>query len=161
MSKKTKKKEKPKKDVLKSEKYVKYSKAKYPALNVNRQVANRKEYLEVDYLHKLNDEEKEFLNSFQSETVITNFKHRGEKLYDKDNRKEFYDDNNRRNRCMLSKAKATGMIVSYSKDSKGIQYFNHLIEQSKVYLEDKEGVEDALLTLIDLKNGKFDPESED
>jgi len=63
-------------------------------------------------LDKLGPKEKEFLNSFLSETVITNFEHKGKKLYkSKKKKREMYSENNARNRCMLSKAKATGLLL--------------------------------------------------
>lgn len=151
---KSKSKKKPaKQPELLDEKYKDYSKAKYPALNFSRQVSNRREYLDIDYLDQLNEEEKEFLNSFLSETVVTNFKHKGKKLYKKNkDKREFYQDNNRRNRCMLSKARATGSMLLYGNDPKGQQYFNHKLEEAFGLSDFSNDSEDAILTFLEMKN---------
>lgn len=89
------------------------SKEKFAALNFKRQVKTRLPQLETDYLDKLNDTEKAWLNSFLEETVITNFQHKGKKHYkSKKAKREFYNSNNARNRCMLTKSNAMGTTVN-------------------------------------------------
>lgn len=85
----------------------------YPALNAKRQVFNRRDYMDCDYFDQLNEEEKEWMNSFLSETIVTNFNHLGPDLYvDEEDKRQFYRDNNRRNRCMYNIAKSKGSLYS-------------------------------------------------
>ena len=83
----------------------------YPALNPRRQVFARREYMEGDYYHKLNDKEKEWLNAFLSETIVTNFYHSGPELYtDIEDKRQFYRDNNSRNKDAINWAKSKSML---------------------------------------------------
>jgi hypothetical protein len=117
-------------------------KEKYPALNPKRAVKTRQEQLEVPYLDQLNDKEKKFLNAFLEETVITNFQHKGKKIY-KD-RKPFYDANNARNRCMYTAAKASGALQSTAT----AEALSLLLDN---YSDTADDVENALIRAIELK----------
>lgn len=84
---------------------------RYPALNPRRQVFARREYMDGDYYHLLNEEEKKWLNSFLSETIVTNFYHGGPELYtDVEDKRQFYRDNNSRNKDALNWAKSKSML---------------------------------------------------
>jgi hypothetical protein len=86
---------------------------KYAALNFKRQVKTRLDQLETDYIDKLSDKDKAWLNAFLEETVITNFQHKGKKFYkSKKAKRELWGTNNARNRCMFTKAKAMNAIVN-------------------------------------------------
>lgn len=79
----------------------------------------RAEALDMDYIHKLSPDEKEFLNSFIEETVNANFNHKGKKLikktkskaFNRDMRKKIYDDNNARNADVYTRKRAMGEII--------------------------------------------------
>lgn len=124
------------------------NKEKYPALNFKRQVKTRADYLETDYVSQLNDEEKAWLNSFLEETVITNFQHKGKKLYKtKKGQREHYGSNNARNRCMFTKAKAMNMIVNTSNP----QALAAILDKDNMDSVGYNEVEEALITAITLK----------
>ena len=130
------------KSMSKKSKYKPRNKEKYAALNTNRQVGNRKEYLHCDYVEKLNDKEKEFLNSFLEETVIANFKHKGKRIIK--SRKEelkIYVENNARNRCTLSKARVTGMLDDVE-----------LTDDTRKNIDRASDVEDGLIVQLSLRN---------
>lgn len=88
----------------------------YPALNVAYQVANRRELIDYDYVDKLTDEEKKFLNNFTSEYYISNFEHDGEQLLE--DRKEAYTMNNKRNVDAFAVCKANNKL-EYDYSPKG------------------------------------------
>ncbi len=134
----------------KSKKLHRYEKQKYPALNPKYQVANRRELLgDIDYIDKLNDKEKEFLNSFLSETVITNFKHRGKKLIKtKEKKRELYRENNRRNIDLYNVTKQTGKLMYTGAQSKTNPESNVYVPNSAETTGD---VEDALIAALDLE----------
>jgi len=65
------------------------------------------------YKDQLNDEEKEWLNSFSQEEICANFNHKGPKLNDSNDpavRSRIYNRNNERNRCILTREKAQGAL---------------------------------------------------
>jgi hypothetical protein len=129
---------------------IKRSDEKYPALNPKRAVKTRQEQLEVPYLDQLNEKEKAFMNAFLEETVITNFKHKGKKLY-KD-RKPFYDANNSRNRCMYTAAKAMQRLHSAST----AEALSAVLDTTPSSADE---VEDALIMAIELKrSGNWESE---
>lgn len=90
------------------------SKSKYPALQPNLNLKTRYDELtDFDYIHKLNDSEKEFLNSFLEEYVNAKLNHPSKVLHDTQPlRKSCYDRNNSRNRDVYSRGKAMGVCVS-------------------------------------------------
>lgn len=97
----------------------------------------KQELLDVDYIDKLNDEEKDFLNRFLEETVNARFDHDGKKIYrKKKDQLELYQENNSRNRCQYNIAKVTGRL-EYDTTTK---------------TEIKDVAEDVLIELIDRKN---------
>ena len=127
---------------------------KFAALNFKRQVKTRLDQLDIDYVDKLNDKEKAWLNSFLEETVITNFQHKGKKHYKtKKSKREFYNSNNARNRCMFTKAKAMGTLVFNNNPSA----FSSLLEQADGDATDNR-LEDAFIEYFDSQK---DTESKD
>lgn len=102
----------------------------------------------MDYLDQLNDKEKAWLNAFLEETVITNFQHKGKKFYKtKKSRKQFYGENNARNRCMFTKAKAMNTLVNTQNPGALAAIIDN--EQNTDTASD---IEDALLAAIELKD---------
>lgn len=135
----------------KAYKKVPRSKLKYPTFDVKRAVVNRREELEVDYLNKLNDDEKAWLNQFQEEYVIANFGKKDNpedkaKLLDKSDkhRKDCYNNNNRRNRDILINARVRGLMnrvesdahLSHFMDTDQTNY-NHTEDQINGFLDEK------------------------
>lgn len=90
----------------------KYNKQKYASFNVNYQVGVRKELLnDIDYVDKLSEEEKDWLNRFLQETVVANFHHGGETIIDdKEERRKIYRENNKRNVDVYSLNKSRGSL---------------------------------------------------
>lgn len=93
----------------------KRAKAKYPALKPELNLKTRYELIDYDYIGKLNEEEKKWLNQFteeyvnaslDSENVENNF-HNTQEL-----KRDCYRRNNARNRDILTRAKASGNHVS-------------------------------------------------
>ena len=177
--------------------------AKYPALDPHLNLRTRIDELDFDYLDKLNDKEKQFLNNFANEYTHTVFKKGKKRLHKKKEveseknkllrdlhknlqqqikaivnlinsmqgygstktklkrivtkfrlalkkqikremafikdvyKKDAYDRNNARNRCVLSRAKAQGKVLGY----------DDLPETFGI----NENVEDELIDMIDKK----------
>jgi len=84
--------------------------SKFPALEKKYNLISRQEMIDMDYLHKLNDKVKAWLNKFVEEEVNASFKHSNPLNKTKKQRKACYDRNNARNRCILTKNKAIGNI---------------------------------------------------
>jgi len=149
-------KKKPKVTKKKTKKH-RYQRQKFPALNVAYQVANRRELLDMDYIDKLNDKEKEWLDRFLQETVITNFNHGGKNLIkDKETRRELYRDNNRRNSDVMSKLKTEGRLLYGGTEGDRGEDTDELTRTTSVAIPTHDGttadqVEEAFLTAIVLK----------
>ena len=123
------------------------NKEKNVTFNTQRQVANRRDLLEVDYVSKLNDSEKDWLNRFNEEFALANFNHSGKKLdKSKKAKKAAYDSNNARNRCLYNKAKSTGLLDNAPSEA----YLAAKIDANNVATPSE--IEDALLTAMELKN---------
>lgn len=88
------------------------SQAKFPALERKFNLPSRQDQLDFDYLHKLNDKEKAFLNKFVEEEINASFRHTNPFNKSKKARKKCYDANNSRNRCILTRNKAAGNVDS-------------------------------------------------
>lgn len=98
------------------------SRTKYPALHPNLNIKIRYDELtDIDYIDKLNDYEKQWLNDFLEESVNANLKHKGKLLHNtKELSKKCYDRNNARNRDLYSKGRARG-LCNYLNDLNGDQ----------------------------------------
>lgn len=98
------------------------SKVKFPNLKPNYNLRSRSDLLDFDYLDKLNDAEKAFLDKFSKEYIGASFekediKKKGKRRKFKnlhktaELRKSCYDANNSRNRDVLTRAKAMGKAL--------------------------------------------------
>lgn len=126
-----------KKTAPKVKKETKRSKQKYPALKPEFNLKSRYNLIDYDYLHKLNDKEKEWLNRFTEEYVNADMNHGGKRLHKtKKLRKDCYDRNNARNRCALTKAQAYGSSVSLT----------DLIDSDEEYESNLDGFPDGWFT---------------
>ncbi len=88
------------------------AKTKYPALNSEFNLRSRQELYDWDYIDKLSDKEKEWLNTFSEEFNNANFNH-GKKILHKSKlmKKDCYSKNNARNRDILTRQKAMGQHI--------------------------------------------------
>jgi len=119
------------------EKKTKRAKVKYSALDPTVNLKTRYELIsDYDYLDKLTEQEKAWLNKFTKEYVNADLdtKHKGRNLHKSDKlKKDCYDRNNARNRCIWTKCKASGKFVSIDEVPKKIieneSYEDHLIEK--------------------------------
>lgn len=102
-------------------KQSKRSKTKYPNLKPELNLKTRASLIDYDYLDKLNDEEKKFLDKFTAEFIGASFKKepkrkkgpgrpkKSNNLHEtKADKKKCYDANNARNRDILTRAQASG-----------------------------------------------------
>lgn len=90
----------------------------YPAIEKSVNLKSRQEEIEdiASYFHTLPPEAKDWLNRYTEESVNANFNHGGEIIHKKrKQKKECFDRNNARNRCILTQEKAKGTIVNYEK----------------------------------------------
>jgi hypothetical protein len=86
-------------------------KRKYAALDPQFNLKIRQELIDYDYVEKLSDEEKDWLNRFTEEYVGANLNHKGKRLHKtKKLVKDCYDRNNARNRDILSRSVAGGKL---------------------------------------------------
>lgn len=123
------------------------SRTKYPALDPTLNLKHRyDEISDLDYIDKLSEKEKAWLNKFMDEYVndnldrknLKNNLHKTKKL-----KKDCDDRNNSRNRCVLTKSKANGMHIS-TED----------LKERKIDIIDGNDVEDAIIDRIDDNLGK-------
>jgi hypothetical protein len=86
------------------------SKEKYPALVPHLNLRTRFEEIDYDYVDKLTDEEKEWLNRFTAEYTNADFRHKNKIHKKKKDELQAYKRNNDRNADILTRAKASGKI---------------------------------------------------
>lgn len=121
----------------------KRGKVKFPALDKKYNLKTRQDLIDYDYIDKLTDKEKAFLNSFTEEYVGANFKHKGKKLHkSKTKKKDCFDRNNSRNRDIYTISKANDMLKELDKK---------VDAKIKTTADD---VENQLIEQIDLKSLK-------
>ncbi len=95
---------------------------KYPALNPSYNLRTRTDLIDYDYVDKLNEEEKAWLNKFTNEFIGASFDKEDAKKKGKRRKfknlhktpelvKSCYDANNSRNRDVLTRAKAMGKAM--------------------------------------------------
>jgi len=105
------------------------SRVKYPGLVKGVNSKLRHEYMDEDYIDKLNDEEKQWLSNFNEEWLSGNFSHKGEIFHKTvQEKRDCYNRNNARNRDIQAIAKATGRIVDYESAREmleGLKYNNY------------------------------------
>lgn len=98
-----------KKPAGKEKKESRRSKRKYPALERGYNLKTRANLIDYDYLDQLGPKELEWLNAFTSEFINADMNHGGKKLHkSKKLRKDCFDKNNARNRCILTRGQASG-----------------------------------------------------
>jgi hypothetical protein len=106
--------------MVKKEK-TKRNKSKYPALDPTLNLKTRYELLDYDYVNKLSEKDKAWLNKFTDEYVndSLNREDLSKNLHNTPKLKKDCDDrNNARNRDILTRRKAAG-DMNYLEDLKG------------------------------------------
>ena len=97
------------------EKKTKRSQIKYSALDPSVNLKTRYELIsDYDYLDELSEKEKAWLNKFTKEYVNAdlNTKKKSRNLHKTERlKKDCYDRNNARNRCILTRCRASGNLV--------------------------------------------------
>jgi len=122
----------------------KRSMQKYPALDPKYNLKTRRGWLDFDYLDKLTDEEKEWLNSVMEEENNASFNHNGIKIStDGESRRASYARNNSRNRCIYTREDAQGTM-------------NFIEDALKENPDTFECGEDDIINAIDYNNAKDD-----
>lgn len=72
----------------------------------------KQEYHDIDYVNKLNDEEKQWLSKFLEEDLGARFNHGQENIYtEKDDVRASYRRNNQRNRDLYAIERAKGNLI--------------------------------------------------
>lgn len=90
------------------------ARTKYAGLKTHLNLKTRADQLDMDYIGKLNDKEKAWLNAFIEEEVNSKFDHNGKKFNKtKKAKRKIYSANNARNRCVFTRAKATHTLDSW------------------------------------------------
>lgn len=96
-------------------------KNKYPALNPGLNLKTRTDLIDYDYVDKLSPKEKAWLNKFTEEYVNASVdpKNLKKNLHNtKELKKDCYDRNNARNRCILTQQRAQGKIEYTEENTK-------------------------------------------
>ena len=129
---------------------------KYPALKPELNLKTRYEQIDIDYLNKLTEEEKAWLNKFMEEYVNASFQHKNVIQKSSKHKKDSYDRNNSRNRDILTRAKATGLIVSISDITEDVENSNDNEDLliSKLDLDGREIEEELMLVNLPKKSKK-------
>jgi hypothetical protein len=126
-------------------KKTKRSRIKYSALDPTVNLKTRYELIaDYDYLDKLSEQEKAWLNKFTKEYVNADLdsKKASRNLHrTKELKKDCYDRNNARNRCIWTKCKASGNFVS--------------IDEVPKKVIENENYEEVLVQKIDLRRKKL------
>ena len=68
--------------------------------------------MDIDYIDQLSDEEKAWLNKFMNETLNASFNNdKNDLIKDQSQKRKIYNENNARNRCIYTVAKATNRLL--------------------------------------------------
>jgi hypothetical protein len=105
---------------LKKRPLTKRERTRWPGLDKAVNLRTRQDLIDYDYIDKLSDVEKDWLSKFTEEFVSGTFKkgtpgkkgsgplHKTKKL-----KRDCYNRNNLRNRCVYTKSKACGQLTEY------------------------------------------------
>lgn len=119
---------------------------KYPALTKRVNSRVKQEYIDQDYLHLLSKEELQWLNKFMDEFTNARFNNDETDLMQTDDeRKEAYDANNARNRCLYGNLKnkvGPTELLNYEEKK-------HLVEETESQKNDPSYLENTLIEYLD------------
>jgi hypothetical protein len=148
--------------MAKRKKQSRRSKEDYPELDPKYSLKTRADLVDQDYVNKLSKKEREWLNKFNKEYVSASLDndspkknlHRSKRL-----RKDCYDRNNSRNRCVLTREKAQNALIDFdglleekshdsyedlliskidtSETREAIEWLADEAEEDETYIEDK------------------------
>lgn len=117
-----------------------------PGLKRELNPKSRWELLDFDYIGKLSEKEKDFLNKFAEEYIHGSFEHNRKDLHKtKKSKRECYNRNNARNRDLYTISRTNGWIANVDASANEIENQQF-----------RDNTEDNLITLLDLKNSKKD-----
>lgn len=126
----------------------KRNQTKHPNLEPKLNLKTRYDLFDQDYINKLSPEDKKWLDDFNGEYINGDFNRKNPKknLHKKKKYiKEADDRNNARNRCILTRAKASHQLMSYEDlDEEINDYEDKLINEI-----DKKDVRNAIEWLAD------------
>lgn len=126
---------------------TKRSGIKYPALDPLYNTKVRRENIDYDYIKKLNEEEKAWLNKFTEEYNNASFKNDGTDLHNtQEMKRDCYRRNNYRNRCLYGVSKANGRVVDATDEERIDLTFEERVNESI----DKERELDVLHELLEV-----------
>jgi len=120
--------------MAKRKKQSRRSKQQYPDLDPKYNLKTRADLLDQDYLNKLSPKELAWLNRFNKEEISASFdKERPSRNLNKSKKshKRCYDNNNARNRDILTREKAANRLIDYEsliKEKSHDSYEDHLID---------------------------------
>ncbi len=85
------------------------------SLGVSKKIRN--DYVDMDYIKKLNTEERKFLKNFNREFYNADFQHSGTVLHNnKEKELDCYNRNNSRNRCVYALLKCRNRLYTFGLD---------------------------------------------
>jgi len=88
--------------------------SKYPGLNKQTTLKIRADLVDQDYIAKLQDKDKEWLNNFNEEWIHAHLSHSGERFHNTPlETKQIYDMNNARNRDIYRRSQITGKLIMH------------------------------------------------
>ncbi|MFM1781356.1 MAG: hypothetical protein RLZZ181_121 [Pseudomonadota bacterium] len=97
----------------KTKKKTRRSKQKYPGLVKGCYSKIKQEFFDIDYVNKLTEEEKQWLNDFMNGDLGANTKN-NPVFEEYEEKRECWKKNNARNRDIYSIARATGTLSGYT-----------------------------------------------
>lgn len=103
-------------------------------LNSTRRIRN--DYIDFDYIHILNKEERAFLKTFNSEYNNASFEHKGSILQNKEAELDCYNKNNARNRDIYALLKCRGLLLTFGIEAPDTQ-FTEFEDELIDYLDSK------------------------
>ncbi len=118
-------------------------------------VNTRSELYEQDYIKKLSKKDLDFLKKFNKEYINATFDKNDEGNYSEENlhkthnnRKDIYNLNNRRNRCVYNKAKAKNLLDLKEDITKTVDQITNQ-DKNKDFYKEKEEIENFLNDMVD------------
>lgn len=137
----------------------KRSRTKYPGLVKEVNLKIRQEHIDQDYIHKLSESEKQWLNNFNEEYVSANFTHPGKRIHPKKVKTRVVKSTGEKKKVDLYKQECEHRNNHRNNDVYAVAKANGILKKEKVgqiHLETNQSLkpgetEDLLNSMIDLK----------